>query len=319
MYLLMMLATFISAIYGFNLSVRPDYDRDIVRKKAASMLYRFTYQTYVSTKIISKIEVHHRLDGQNYDYGIQPGDEMYASGDAEITYKQGSDDHAFLLQGDDRGGHQSLHLLPEGRKLYGSDEMYSRIYCLPYNPATKKYYDLNDYDGHYQPQASTEVDEAGNPIADQAPTNGVRNCVSSVDSEGALTGSCCRANSHRYMITFRKMDARWVNRHTNFVNYDFQRALIEYPFSENIGYVYRQNNQWHFEGRIRMLPAYIDDLRAWAASHQNETDINKRQFPTKLRNKTTWDLPVGFFTDDFFQVNGEDYCANGCLIKIKQI
>lgn len=328
MYLLMLLATFISAIYGFNLSVRPDYDRDIVRKKAASMLYRFTYQTYVSAKIISQIEVYRHLDGADYDYGIQPGDEMYASGEAEITYKQkNGHEHKFVLQGDDTSEHKSLHLLPEGRVLYSSDEMYSRIYCLPYNPATRKYYDLNDYDGHYQPQPATELDGDGELIEDKSPLDrsgsdislDKRNCVSATDSETGYTGSCCRSNTHRYLITFRKMDARWINRHTNYVNYDFQRALIEYPFSENIGYVFWRDGQWHFEGRTRMLPAYIDDLRAWLAAHADEVDIQKRQFPTKLRNKTTWDLPVGFFTADFFTVGTKDYCANGCLIKIKQI
>jgi hypothetical protein len=319
MYLLMMLATFVSAIYGFNLSVRPDYDRDIMRKKAVSMLYRFNYQVHIASRIITKIEVYNQLDGENYEFGIQPGDEIYASGDAELTYKQGNSEHAFLVQGSDTSEQRSLHLLPEGRVLYDSDEMYSRIYCLPYNAAAKKFYDINDYDGHYHAQATEDFDEEGNPIVDAPPHDGVQNCVSSVDEEGGLTGSCCRKNSHRYLIAFRKMDARWVNRLTNYVNYDFQRAIIEYPFTENIGYVYRQNNQWHFEGRVRLLAAYIDDMRAWAASHQHETNIAKRMFPLKMRNKTTWDLPVGFFTDDFFRVNGEDYCANGCLIKIKQI
>ena len=319
MYLLMMLATFISAIYGFNLSARPDYDRDIVRKKAASMLYRFNYQTNITVKLISKIEVYNQVDGESYPYGIQPRDEIYATGEAELTYKQGGSEHAFLVQGSDTSEQRSLHFLPEGRVLYGQDEMYSRIYCLPYNPVRKTYYDIYDYNGNYQAQASDEVDENGEPLIDQAPTNGVQNCVSNVDSENAYTGSCCRANSHRYLITFRKMDARWINRNTNYVNYDFQRALIEYPFSENLGYVYRRDNQWHFEGRTRLLSAYIEDLRAWTEAHKNETNMEKRQFPVRLRNKTTWDLPTGFFTSDFFTVNGEDYCANGCLFKIKQI
>lgn len=318
MYLLMMLATFVSAIFGFNLSVRPDYDRDIVRKKAASMLYRFNYQTYVSSKIITKIEVYNQLDGEDYAYGIQPTDEMYSTGEAKMTYKQGTSTHEFLLRGNDTSEHKSLHLLPEGRELYGSSEMYSRIYCLPYNPATRKFYDINDYDGHYKVTSSTEVDEDGTPLIDEPPHDGEQNCVSNAEN-GGYTSSCCHMNSHRYLITFRKMDARWVNRLTNYVNYDFQRAVIEYPFSENIGYVYRRNNQWHFEGRIKLLPVYIDDLKAWETAHANEPDISKRQFPTKMRNKTTWDMPVGFFTDDFFHVNGEDYCANGCLFKIKQI
>ena len=322
MYLLMMLATFVSAIFGFNLSVRPDYDRDIVRKKAASMLYRFSYQAYISARIISSIEVYNELDGESYEFGIQPGDEMFSANENMMTYRKArgeNDEHEFLLQGDDTSEHKSLHYLPEGRTLYSASEMHSRIYCLPYNPARKRYYDINDYDGHYHPEVSEEIGEDGEPLVDQAPTNGVLNCVSDVDAEGALTGSCCRTNTHRYLITFRKMDARWINRLTNYINFDFQRALIEYPFSENIGYVYRQNNQWHFEGRVKLLPAYIDDMRVWTAAHAHETDINKRQFPDKMRNKTTWDLPTGFFTDDFFKVDGEDYCANGCLIKIKQI
>lgn len=44
MYLLMLLATFMASIYGYNLSARPDYDRDIAKKKAASIIFKFGYQ-----------------------------------------------------------------------------------------------------------------------------------------------------------------------------------------------------------------------------------------------------------------------------------
>ena len=44
MYLMMLLATFMSAIYGYNLSVRSDYDRDIAKKKAMAVIYKFNHQ-----------------------------------------------------------------------------------------------------------------------------------------------------------------------------------------------------------------------------------------------------------------------------------
>ena len=164
------------------------------------------------------------------------------------------------------------------------------------------------------------VGDDGEPVADVAPPDGKQNCDSNTDDGGGVVGSCCKNNTHRYIVTVRKMDARWINRLTNFVNSDFQRAVIEYPFSENIGFVYRKGNQWQFEGRIKLLPVYIDDLRAWEEAHKNETDLQKRQFPTRYRNKHAWQMPRGFFTDDFFTFNGDaHFCDNGCLFKIKQI
>ena len=140
MYLLMLLATFVSAIYGYNLSARVDYDRDIVRKKAMSMLYRFNYQAYVSNKLLFKVDMDKNVDGHDYSLGILPQDAMYAASGTELVYEQGADRQTFVLRGTGEDDSHSLHMLPEGRNLYDSDEMVSKIYCLPLNETTHKYF-----------------------------------------------------------------------------------------------------------------------------------------------------------------------------------
>lgn len=347
MYLLMLLATYLSAIYGYNLSARPDYDRDIVRKKALSMMYRFNYEAYVARKLISRINAHRTLDGHEYPHGMQPMDRMYTKEDDTkvLVYEQGSDTHEFKLQGDN-----SLHFMPEGRALFEQNEMINVVYCLPLRPSsTMKSYDLNDYEYDNAPNPGTssvpvsilaDDDEPGSgepgsgepgdgPVSDPAPTE--LNCTSTpsteTDEDGnpvGVTDSCCEHSSHRYLISFKKMDARWINRLTNDVNYDFRRALIEYNFSENIGYVYwnADDHHWHFEGRIKLLPVYVDEMNAYNAEHKDDEDEATRLFPMRLRNKTSWVMPKKFFTQDFFDkasgMNGQ-FCAKGCLFKIRQI
>ena len=56
MYLLMLLATYMSAIYGYNLSIRPDYDRDVAHKKAAAVVYKFIYQHNAAKKIVLAVQ-----------------------------------------------------------------------------------------------------------------------------------------------------------------------------------------------------------------------------------------------------------------------
>lgn len=375
MYLLMLLATYLSAIYGYNLSARPDYDRDIVRKKALAMMYRFNYEAYVARKLVSRINANRTLAGHDYPHGMQPMDRMYTKeGDATVmVYEQGSDKHEFNLQ-----GNNSLHFMPEGRELFDQDEMINVVYCLPLRPSSSfRSYDLNDYkdasQGGYDsdsgsgssgsdgdsgssgssgagtssagamvfaddepvggdiPEGGSGDDPEGGSTSSDDPAPTELNCTSTpsteTDSEGNPIGvvdSCCESSSHRYLMSFKKMDARWINRLTNQISYDFRRALIEYDFAENIGYVYfnEEDRHWHFEGRIKLLPVYVDEMNAYNAEHIDDEDEHTRLFPPRLRNKTSWDMPANFFTQDFFdKASGMagHFCEKGCLFKIRQI
>lgn len=303
MYLLMLLATFMASIYGYNLSARPDYDRDIARKKAAAVVFKFTIQHNAIRKILIDISIggYKAADGADIPWSL-PGDVFYADFDApnvqdnediHLFIKQdGNDEHLIYLRAKNNRNQlnpDGRDYLMAGRQVYDGSEMATKIICVDKA--------LNETDSKY--------------------------CVSSADADGNITDSCCNMKGlgGRYIISYKQLDARWVNRITGDVSLDFVQAINKKLYYDNIGVIrWRRpiggtKEAWQFKGKINFLPVYADDLEKWNQEHNNAVN-----YPVEHRNRSEWTLPDWIFKQDFFEgKNGDLICdANRpCLFKIQ--
>ena len=303
MYLLMLLATFMASLYGYNLSARPDYDRDIARKKAAAVIFKFTIQHNAVRKILVNINIggFKADDGADIPWSM-PGDVFYADFDAgnvqdnedvHLFIKQeGNDEHLILLRDKDNTGHinpGSKNYLMTGRQVYDGDEMASKIICVDKA--------LNESDSKY--------------------------CTSATDADGNVTQSCCNMGGlgGRYIISYKQLDARWINRVTGDVSLDFVQAINKKLYYDNVGVIrWREpiggnKKAWQFKGKINFLPVYADDLEKWNKEHNNAVN-----YPVEYRNRSEWTLPDWIFKEDFFVgKNGNKICDKDhpCLFKIQ--
>lgn len=186
MYLLMLLATFMASIYGYNLSARPDYDRDIAKKKAASIIFKFGYQfKAVRMVIVDIINGNFKAaDGADIPW-ILPGDMFYARFDANgvddnedihtFVNQQGSE-HLVYLRAKNKQGQDNIgakDYLMAGRRVYDGSEMGFKILCLD------------------------------KPMNE----NGSKNCISTTDADGNITKSCCHVlqDGGRYMVAYKNL------------------------------------------------------------------------------------------------------------------
>jgi len=312
MYLVVLLATFMSAIYGYNLSARSDYDRDIPKKKASALIYRFIYQHDFATQLLRRVRYKKQPGHENPVY-ILPNDVLYAdtSGGTEsdftMMYKQthpsasGNDAVGFLLRESDSDAN-SKDYMQLGMKLISGNEMASKVLCLD------------------RLMTCTNADNTNTLCKARDGTMGVaRDCQIEVDpyDTSVIKDTCCvsyKARGGLFLVSFMKLDARWMSRVTGTLSYDFWRALEKRSFTDNIGVVTWENGAWQFNGRMKFGPAYKQEAEEWGKLHPN---IEEEPFPTYKRFKTNWTLPVAIFTRDFFKVNGVNFCDNGCLFRIR--
>lgn len=308
MYLLMLLATFMASLYGYNLSARPDYDRDIVKKKAMAVVYKFTNQHRTIRQLALDIFSEEAVDSDGNDVSVLlPGDIFYA--DASDPDAQDNEDiHTFLKQNDNGhinkflfylrtknkngdvnpGGNNKDYLIA-GRQVFDGSEMLSMILCLD------------------KPMQETDS----------------KFCESQRDGEGHLIKSCCNENPEggKYIISYKKLDARWINRISSDVNFDFTRAFENKSYYDNIGVISWKkavgdtDNAWHFRGKINFRPAYAKELEEWEDQYGDAI-----AFPVEKRNLAGWKLPTHIFTQSFFvDKDGNPICTSHqpCLFKIQ--
>jgi hypothetical protein len=309
MYLLMLLATFLASIHGFNLSARPDYDRDVARKKAMAVISRFMYQHRYATGVFSRVNM--QSDGYEPPVAppmVLPGDVVYGDVDEgeykhyTMVYQQnhssGAGEKKVLLR-KVMGEAASDDFMQADRKLFPGDEMATKLICLK------------------RKLECTEAD-TGDPICG-GPTE-MCNMSAHENDDGSgnvtLSGTCCNNSESRgggYLVSFMKLDARWRNRISGGISFDFWRALEERLYNENVGIINWENGAWRFRGRMLFLPAYRKDMEMWMATNTDENAI----YPFERKMMTDWVLPKLIFTRDFFTVNGVDMCENACLFRIK--
>lgn len=293
MYLLMLLATYVSAIYGYNLSIRPEFDRDVAHKKAAAVVYKFTHQHTAAKKVLVNIQ---RGKFASLLW-MQPDDLVYTKDTNEkneenivLEYLQGGEKTEIPLREKGRLGADIVsgeNVLSPGRLLLGADMMVSKILC-----------------------PTEEIDEET-----------VNPKCTSPSADGALTGTCCGRDAPSYLISYRKLDARWLNRLTNSVSTDFMWVFDGQSSRNNVGVITwsDKSNAWEFVGRIRLVAVYRKDREKYLEEHKDLLDV---AYPTSLMNRTLWTMPNKVFTKDFFtdsKGTDKNFCQNGCLFKIEMI
>ena len=291
-----------SAIYGYNLSARPDYDRDIPRKRAMAVLYRFSMQHNYARSLLAKI--YNDNDDFDVPVDVQPGDLLYADDDDDVgvtmMYDGVYDDKKYILGGDDA----DWALMELGRRLYPSDEMVTKAICVD------KGLFCIDGDGEDGGVLEAVCKSAFNT---DDPYKKVALCESEV-VDGYAINSCCNSRgAKKYVISYKVVDARWVDRQTGQLNYDFWRALAERPYADNIGIITKQNNgKWLFRGKMNFLPSYEKQKYTWGVTHPDE------DFPLKEKVRTEWELPEAIFNANFFvDKENNNMCNQGCVFKIK--
>lgn len=287
MYLLMLLATFMSAIYGYNLSVRPDLDRDIPHKKAMAVIYKFLYQhNTVRTFLISRPP---SVDWQ------QPDDLFYGEDDFYLNYKSslGGDPIKYPLRekgrdGEPLQGDDARDYMQTGRLLYDGDVMATRLFC-----PEKELYEQNN-----KTCKSTDNPAGG----------------------GGVVDSCCEKRK-KYLISYSKLDARWRNRFTGKISSDFYWAISKQEFKTNIGVVTWKDNRWNFQGRTKLEASYHDDKEKYYEEQLAAgVPYGQIEYPSVLKLRTSWILPEVFDGDFFKDSSDRDMCKElGCLFRIDEI
>lgn len=302
MYLLMLLATFMASIYGYNLSARPDYDRDIAYKKAVAVIFKFSMQERAMRQIFVDIFQGDFVTGEGNPVPFAlPGDMLYADAssskarDNEYTHtflhQDGGDEQIiYLRKRDNRGssnGPNAKDYIRLGTSIYNGDEMATIILCLN-KP-------LNEEDSSF--------------------------CVSSTDADGNYTDSCCQdGTSTRYVVSFKRLDPRWVNRITGDATMDMVKALNDRAYHDNTGVIRwmkspeTNKNAWVFKGKISFIPVYADDMEKWDKEHGNMVN-----YPAMMRNRAIWTLPDNVFDQHFFKaLDGQEICTatQPCLFRI---
>lgn len=305
MYLLMLLATFVSAIYGYNMSARPDYDRDVARKKAAAVVYKFVFHHKAVQELVQRVEGYLYSDcGVTW---VMPGDLLYADAssdkaedneDTTLFLKQDGKDAVYfhLRERNKKGETQNSgfcgtpfdHLLV-GHFLFDGSEMATQLFCL-------------DQDLWQAEHAKCNMDPYKQDLG---------------DGNYGYTGSCCASTKFRYMVSYKKLDARWVNRVTQGVNLDFISVLSKRSYNDNIGIIHWDGENWQFQGRIKLRAVYAEDELQWAVDHQDDPP-ETRYYPAEYKERTVWTLPNKVFGENVFKgKDGSNICQHGCLFKIQ--
>jgi hypothetical protein len=325
MYLLMLLATFISAIYGYNLSARPDYDRDVAKKKAMSVVYKFLFQEKNAVALLGRVN---RGTYKGTDYALEwamPGDLIYADYDNSQVSKYNEDTTLFYKQSLGGASSQPFYLrkapgasskvdnvtisagkeaddyLEAGRRLFDGSEMVTKVVCLDevmYKPGAKLC------------EPTPKMDPTGTEII-------------------GYVNTCCN-RGFNYVVSYKKLDSRWVNRIHTGISLDFMNSVVDRDYTDNIGVIHWDGDKkckasgggedtgcWTFQGKINFLPVFAEDMEEWESHHINE-DGTRQYYPAELRNRSTWDLPKNVFDRHFFKnKNGRNICELGCLFKVK--
>lgn len=301
----MLLATYMSAIYGYNLSARPDYDRDIVRKKAMAVLTRFIAHHSEVTRLVSKIN---KGDYSDDILFILPGDLIYSDSsisgkgkDVNLVYDQdertGVEKIFYLRKTSDS---ESADIMQMGKRLYGDDEMISKIVCL-------------DRDMSCTDDNSEGYEFCQGPDGEFGKVE-TCNVATDPSDPGQIVGTCCNSSNEVFIVSYKKVDAQWLGKITGEVGIDFTNAIKEREFYNNVGVISWKNGSWQFRGRMRLLPSYRHAEAEWYKTHALDD-----YFPSTMKEKTAWTLPNEVFKRGFFKdKDGNDMCNKGCIFTIKQ-
>lgn len=324
--------TYVSAIYEFNLSARPDYDRDIMRKKAMAVFNKFSHHHNFVKKAITSVTFAEKSMGVWVDPTFpQPGVIFGAnkskcqSSSVNGAYCKNNDLAEYTLFFQDAEGYDIPVFLisPTNESMYYNNKAYDEVNGTWYYFSTMQ---LNNSLYFDDEMASKVVCfEQGKALQDDDVASCVNQLDKHIDAEGNLIGSCCK-DGRRVIVSYKAIDPRWLNRITNSVSMDFWRAMMDVSFSANLGIIQwnSSKNKWIFRGKTSIYASYYKVLQEWnekeAEKAAADSSYAQKGMPIFMTRSTTWELP-DIFTDDFFK-NGQgvDLCRrHGCLFKINEI
>lgn len=331
MYLLILLMTYVSAIYEYNLSVRPDYDRDVARKKANAIFYKFNNQHVVvkdtlgfatgklkndeTDKVDPTFPQPNTVFGASKDWCEEDNkcknDKLHATTlfykDAEgnkIPFYLRPKGKFSVIDGevqledesvdvDDNGNWYQKLMLLESQSLYDGSEMASKLLCI-----------------------NKQLHEAD-----------IVSCTSELTPEGHLSGTCCGGEEgRRILVSYKKIDPRWLNRLYNKINLDFIRALEPYQYYNNLGIIQwdEDKDRWIFTGKTSMYASYYNALQEWKEIQAEKTSSDsmyvEEEFPRFMKKVSTWELPEIFDVDFFVNIYDEEICKDiGCIFRINEL
>ena len=185
MYLWVVIATFISILYAFNLSVRPDMDRIFAETKASVVITKFNalhngVKDYLNSQAPEKTGLSRvtYFPGDGVNITSSEGEESVQSLSAE-------DVKPFLPTGYVREGED----LDEIASITGGGEIVSKVFCF------------EEADTTQQCVSSPEGSCCSNDCLEDGRCSGI------------------------YVISFTQMPSRWVNKVSNMPNADMIGAL----------------------------------------------------------------------------------------------
>ena len=332
MYILILLMTYVSAIYEYNLSARPDYDRDIMRKKAMAVFNKFNHHHSFVKKAITSVTFADRADGSFVDPTFpQPGTVLGASKErcqnstANGAYCKSNDLDKYTLFFEDGEGYEIPVFLisTENESMEDSNEEFDDENGSWY------YFSIMQLNNslYYDDEAASKVVcfEEGKALQDEGVSMCSNQADKHIDAGGNLVGSCCK-DGRRVIVSYKSIDPRWLNRVTNGVNMDFWRAMMDVTYSSNLGIIQWNNskNKWIFRGKTSIYASYYKVLQAWNEQENQkaaeDSSYIPKGMPRYMTRTTTWELPE-IFTQDFFKnLNGQDLCRrHGCLFRINEM
>lgn len=201
MYLWVILATFITLLYSYNLSVRPDMDRVHAETKARVVIDKFMAQHNAFKDYLTSLETtktgqstvpYYPGEGLHVNSKHEGRGDLLEDGKQCWTYKK--DNNSYTQENCED---IIRSYLPMGYDLDSSRAIISKVFC----------FDDNVY-------GDTEQCHSGAGV------------------------SCCNnPNTKIFIITYQKLPNRWMNKETNMPNADILGALSKVPgYGRIIGY-----------------------------------------------------------------------------------
>lgn len=294
MYLWIVLATFIVALYSFNLSVRTDLDRAYAETKASVVITKFRalhngMAGYCNSQAPSKTG----QDFVTYYPGFGINSTTMAGADEDSDSPTVENILGYLPVGYAKAGDE----IEDIANIPGGGEIVSKVFCFLEGVTTRQ----------------CDQDAEGNVIPGE--------------------GSCCNNRcledggcSGIYVVSFAQMPSRWINKETLAPNADMKMAIAKVRgYGKNFGYIDEVGGQLVLSGgsvkqnqSTTGTPDTGENGEAQAGTESGETPAAGGDTPS-VNNKNHFVIWDAVKNDADFQDMGCDDADRHCLFAVQQI
>lgn len=294
MYLWIVLATFIVALYSFNLSVRTDLDRAYAETKASVVITKFRalhngMAGYCNSQAPSKTG----QDFVTYYPGFGINSTTMAGADEDSDSPTVENILGYLPVGYAKAGDE----IEDIANIPGGGEIVSKVFCFLQGVTTRQ----------------CDQDAEGNVIPGE--------------------GSCCNNRcledggcSGIYVVSFAQMPSRWINKETLAPNADMKMAIAKVRgYGKNFGYIDEVGGQLVLSGgsvkqnqSTTGTPDTGENGEAQAGTESGETPAAGGDTPS-VNNKNHFVIWDAVKNDADFRDMGCDDADRHCLFAVQQI